>query len=207
MRLETERLRLRRFRQDDLEQLVALHGHPEVMRFITGTPTPRKVVEGTVFPRFLRYDPCRPVHGVWAAERKDGGEFLGWFSLERKRGGSNVEATIGFRLAPRAWGQGYATEGARMLLAQAFATGVRRVFATVYEENLPSRRVLEKLGMTLQRRYKLTKEALARGVTFEPSPEEVWEGDELEYVLDPSGPERSAKPAGSPEAFDDAQHQ
>jgi len=180
---ETERLRLRPFTPADLERLVELHGDAEVMRYVTGTPTPREVVERTVLPRFLRHDQCRPALGVWAAEEREGGAFVGWFSLKRRPGAGNLEAELGYRLARAAWGQGYATEGARALVARAFALGMRRVVANVYEENLASRRVLEKLGMTLVRRFKPTPEALARGVTFEPAPTEVWDGDELEYAL------------------------
>ena len=181
--LETERLRLRRFTPADLEALVALHGDAEVMRYVTGTPTAPEVVARTVLPRFLRHDPCRPALGVWAAEELETGAFVGRFSLKRRPGAGNLEAELGYRLARAAWGRGYATEGARALLARAFALGVRRVVATVYEENLASQRVLEKLGMRLVRRFKPTPAALARGVTFEPTPPEVWDGDELEYEL------------------------
>ena len=103
--------------------------------------------------------------------------------MQRRRGGSNLEAELGYRLARNAWGHGYATEGAQALAARAFDLGVRNLTATVYEENLASQRVLEKLGMTLARRYKPTAADLARGVTFEPSPEGIWDGDEFEYVL------------------------
>lgn len=182
--LETERLRLRRFTLADLLGVVALHGHPEVMRYVTGTPTAPEVVARTVLPRFLRYDPCRPALGVWAADDRRSGEFLGWFSLKRRSGAGNAEAELGYRLTPGAWGRGYATEGARALVERGFEAGLRRVVANVYEENVASRRVLEKLGMTLVRRFRPTADELARGsVTFEAGSGEVWDGDELEYAL------------------------
>ncbi len=181
--IETPRLRLRPFGHGDLNHLIELHGDCDVMRYITGAPTAPETVARTVLPRFMRYDHCRPALGVWAAEEKETGAFVGWFSLQRKRGGSNSEAVLGFRLARTAWGKGYATEGSRALVARAFELGVRSVGATTYEENVASQRVLEKLGMTLVRRYKLTPADLAGGVTFDPSPEGAWDGDELEYVL------------------------
>lgn len=59
------------------------------------------------------------------------------------------EAELGYRLHVRAWGQGYATEGAVELLRRGFDTaGLERVFATTMAVNLASRRVLERAGLT-----------------------------------------------------------
>ena len=55
--LETERLRLRRFTAADVELLVELDSDPEVMRFLTGQPTPREEIENVVLPGILKvYD-------------------------------------------------------------------------------------------------------------------------------------------------------
>ena len=54
--LETDRLLLRRFTEDDVENLVELDGDPEVMRFINGgRPTPRQEIESDFLPAFLDY--------------------------------------------------------------------------------------------------------------------------------------------------------
>ena len=54
--LETERLLLRQFTPDDVDNLVALDGDPEVMRYINGgRPTPRAEIEHDYLPAFLRY--------------------------------------------------------------------------------------------------------------------------------------------------------
>ena len=53
--LETERLILRRFTEDDVDHLVALDSDPEVMRFLTGgPPTPRDVLQNDYLPAYLR---------------------------------------------------------------------------------------------------------------------------------------------------------
>ena len=54
---------------------------------------------------------------------------------------------LGYRLRRAAWGQGYASEGAQALVAYAFASGARRVYAMTMVVNVASRRVLEKAGL------------------------------------------------------------
>lgn len=76
------------------------------------------------------------------------------------------------------------TEGARALLRMGFTElDVERVVATTYEENLASRRVLEKLGLEVVRRFRPTPEELAATGTFDASSQEAWDGEDLEYAL------------------------
>jgi len=61
--------------------------------------------------------------------------------------------------------------------------GVRRVFATTYQDNLASRRVMEKAGLTLVRAYRPTPEdLLAHGI--DPSSQDLFDGDDVEYALE-----------------------
>jgi RimJ/RimL family protein N-acetyltransferase len=183
--LETERLILRRFTADDTDKLVALDSDPEVMRFLNGgTPTPREAIEGRILPGFLRSYEQAPGFGVWAAIQKASGDFLGWLSLRPPDGGSADDVSLGYRLRRAAWGQGYATEGARALIRKGFTElGVRRVYATTYEYNLVSRRVMEKAGLTLVRRFRFSAAELSHAPTYESASQEEWEGDEVEYAL------------------------
>jgi RimJ/RimL family protein N-acetyltransferase len=183
--LKTGRLVLRRCTSDDADHLYALDNDPEVMRYINGgTPTPRAVIEREMLPTFVRCDPRRPWAGFWAAVERASGEWLGWFSL-RPSGADPAVAVLGYRLRRAAWGQGYATEGARALIDKAFAEwGLRRVVATTYEENRASRRVMEKAGMSLARRFRYTPEEIARSDTFHAEPAEVWDGDDVEYAVE-----------------------
>jgi len=78
--LETERLLLRRFTEDDLENLVELDSDPEVMRFITGgRATPREEVANEILPAFLDHYERYAGYGFWAAVEKSTEGFLGWF--------------------------------------------------------------------------------------------------------------------------------
>jgi RimJ/RimL family protein N-acetyltransferase len=57
------------------------------------------------------------------------------------------------------------------------------VTATTYEDNLASRRVMEKAGMTLVRRFRLTAADLAAQNTYHAISQDPWEGDDVEYAL------------------------
>ena len=183
--LESERLLLRRFVPADAENLFRLDSDPEVMRFLTGgVPTPRHVIDRDVLPGMLSEHDHYPELGYWAAIERASGAFVGWFSLRpSKRARDEVE--LGFRLVRDAWGKGLATEGSVALLTRAFGElEVRRVVATTYENNLASRRVLEKLGMRVMRRFHWTADDLAAAGTFDAASAELWEGCDVEYALD-----------------------
>jgi RimJ/RimL family protein N-acetyltransferase len=183
--LETERLTLRRFTKADVVNLVELDSDPEVMRYLNGgVATPRELVEREILPRFLGYYERYAGFGVWAAVEKAGGAFVGWFSFRPPDDSRLDEVELGYRLRRSAWGQGYATEGARTLIRKGFDDlGVRQVVATTYERNLASRRVMETVGMTRMRSYHPTLYELTTETSNHLSADAVWEGDEVEYAL------------------------
>src|SRR5712692_9166659 len=156
--LETERLLLRRFTEDDADNLVELDGDPDVMRFINGgRATPRDVIQNDLLPSLLRNYERFEGFGSWAAIEKSTGSFLGWFHFRPAKGSNPDEVELGYRLRKAAWGKGYGTEGSRALIRKGFTElGVRRVVASTYQDNLASRRVMEKAGMTLVRTYRMT---------------------------------------------------
>lgn len=190
--LETERLVLRRFTAADVDNLCDLDGDPEVMRFLSGgAPTPRDVIQNDILPTFLRYYERFAGFGFWAAIEKASGDFLGWFSLRPAEGASPDNVELGYRFRQTAWGQGYATEGARALIRKGFsALGVQRVFATTYQDNHASRRVMEKAGLTLVRTYRLTPADLVAEGTYHVTSQDLWDGDDVEYALEKADWER-----------------
>jgi RimJ/RimL family protein N-acetyltransferase len=180
--LETERLLLRRFTEDDVDNLCELDGDPAVMRFINGgAPTPREVIQNETLPRFLSYYERFAGFGFWAAIEKSSGEFLGWFHFRSPEGSPPDEIELGYRLRTSAWGKGYATEGSRALIRKGFIEqGVRRVVASTYQDNIGSQRVMQKSGLTLVRTFRMTPaELAAHGL----DPEVRWDGDDVEYAL------------------------
>ena len=126
-----------------------------------------------------------PGFGFWAAVEKSSGQFLGWFCLRPRDDEDPLDVGLGYRLRREAWGKGYATEGARALIQKAFTElRVRRVFAVTYEHNMPSRRVMEKAGLTLIRTFHSSAEELQAEDTYDASSQEVWEGEDVEYALE-----------------------
>lgn len=180
----TPRLVLRRFAPDDAARLFELDADPEVMRYLNGgVPTPMSVVEEEILPWFSVYDEAAPGVGVWAVEGREDRAFIGWVGLMAT--GRRHEAALGFRLRRAAWGRGYATECAAALLTIGFdAGGLERIVATTYEDNLASRRVLEKLGMRLVRRFRYTSEELTGIATSQQDGANVWPGEDLEFAID-----------------------
>jgi RimJ/RimL family protein N-acetyltransferase len=153
--LETERLTLRQFTPDDVENLVELDGDPEVMRYITGgRPTPREEIEGRELPAFLDYYARSDGYGFWAAIEKATGDFIGWFHLRPRADMAADEPELGYRLRRSAWGKGYATEGSRALIEKAFTDlGAQRVWAETMVVHTASHRVMEKAGLKYVRTF------------------------------------------------------
>ena len=153
--LETERLVLRRFTEDDVDNLVELDSDPQVMHFVTGgRPTPRDDIESDVLPAFLGYYERFAGYGFWAAIEKSSGRFVGWFHLRPAKGADPDEVELGYRLRRSAWGKGYATEGSRALIDKGFAElGVERVVAFTMVVHVASRLVLEKAGLRFVRTF------------------------------------------------------
>ena len=182
---ETERLTLRCFTADDAADLCALDADPAVMRFLTGgASTPCDVIRREILPRFLRSYVAGTPYGYWAAVVRATGEFAGWLSLCPTDAAAADEAGLGYRLRRVFWGQGYATEGARALLAAGFAApGLRRIVATTYQDNWGSRRVMEKAGLTFVRAFRPTVEELAAPGTYHVAAPVPWDGDDVEYAL------------------------
>jgi RimJ/RimL family protein N-acetyltransferase len=153
--LETDHLVLRRFTEDDVENLVELDRDPDVMHFINGgQPTPRHEIESDVLPTFLDYYTRFAGYGFWAAIEKSTGRFVGWFHFRPARDAPPNEVELGYRLCKSSWGKGYATEGSRALIQKGFSElGVQRVVAFTMVVHVASRRVMEKAGLRLVRTF------------------------------------------------------
>lgn len=150
MNIDTARARLRPVSAMDIDDLVHLDSDPEVMRFVSGgTPTPRTVIEDWVLPR-AESERRRYGTGTWVLCDPATGAFLGWASLRTPRHSRRPELELSYRIRRTVWGRGLATEAAFALMAFAFDhLATERVFASTVAGNTPSRRVMEKLGMTL----------------------------------------------------------
>lgn len=143
---QTERLRLREFRPADLDDLFRLDGDPRVMRYIGDGGVGTRKTAGEALNRAARLYRNYPGLGVWPAEARASGRFVGWFCL--KYIPKTVDVEVGYRLLPEAWGRGFATEGATALVEYGFSEiGLYRIVGVTHPDNAASQRVLQKAGL------------------------------------------------------------
>jgi RimJ/RimL family protein N-acetyltransferase len=145
-RLETDRLILRDWREDDLEELFEICTDPKVMATI-GPLHKRADSEATYQRRAART--ARDGHTFWALERKADGRMIGFCGVGRGTVPQlERDLEIGWRLASDCWGQSYAREAAEASLDWAAANRPGEpVFAITAVGNSRSRGLMERLGM------------------------------------------------------------
>jgi RimJ/RimL family protein N-acetyltransferase len=147
--LETERLRLRPFVEADLDAFARICADPESMRYIgSGTPVSRADAWRSM-AQVLGHWQLRG-YGMWAAEDKQAGAFVGRIGLHYPEGWPALE--VGWLIDRARWGQGLATEGGRAAMQFAFdRLGLERISSVIRPQNRASIRVAEKLGMQPER--------------------------------------------------------
>ncbi len=142
--IQTERLLLRSWRAGDRDPYYRMNSDPLVMRFFPALLTREQ--SDAVADR-IEAQLARRGFTFYAAELRETESFIGFIGLSAPGFMPGVE--IGWRLAPQYWNRGLATEGARAVLRYAFENlALDEVVAFTVPANLPSRRVMEKLGMT-----------------------------------------------------------
>jgi RimJ/RimL family protein N-acetyltransferase len=146
--IETERLRLRGWREEDKEHFHRHCNTPAVMRWLGGVRTRPEYDE--IVDRLAGWQQSYG-HTFWAVERKSDGELLGFCGLKIANGNNSSvlgETEVGWRLREDSWGQGYAREAATASLDFAFhELGRSRVIALTVEGNASSRGLMKRLGM------------------------------------------------------------
>lgn len=153
--LETERLRLRLWSEAYFAGFAGMYSDEEQARFIGGRlerPQAWRLMAALAGHWTLRG------YGPWAVVEKSSGEFLGSIGLWYPEGWLELE--LGYWLLPEARGTGYATEAGAAARDFAFeAVGAQTLVSYIHPENVPSRRLAERLGA----RYEETIELLNHG--------------------------------------------
>ncbi|MFZ4827478.1 MAG: GNAT family N-acetyltransferase [Phototrophicaceae bacterium] len=147
IRLTTHRLIIREFVMDDLDAFASLCADPLAMRFMgDGSTLSRDKVEEWIHLCERNY--ATKGYGMFAITLLNG-EFIGFCGL------GVVPVELIFAYVPSCWGNGYATEAARAVLAFGFERiGLEAIYATIDQANHASLRVMEKLGFRfLETRY------------------------------------------------------
>ena len=147
--LETTRLRLRRFREEDASPVFAIIGDREAMQFYPKT-FGREDAKQWVVRNQRRYR--EDGYGLFAVTLKDCEEVIGDCGIIKQNVEGETAMEVGYHFRRDQWGHGYATEAARACMGLAFdAFGADRVISLIRPENVPSRRVAERNGMKLDR--------------------------------------------------------
>ena len=142
--LETERLLIRSFESSDVDAMTEVYGDPEVMQHVCLGVLDREQTAALL--EEYRHAQEKLGFSTWAVVETESGAVVGdvGFGVYEPTG----EPELGYTLAARAWGRGYAFEAARACVAAAFAhLPYRRLVAKVEPENERSLRLAERLEM------------------------------------------------------------
>ncbi|MGA7127437.1 MAG: GNAT family N-acetyltransferase [Chthoniobacterales bacterium] len=146
--LNSARLRLRPWREEDFPAFAALNANPEVMEFF---PKCLSREESDASAGRIREGIERRGFGFWAVEVLGVADFIGFTGLSVPSYETHFTpcVEIAWRLARKFWGFGYATEAARLALDYGFhELKLDQIVSFTFVGNLRSRRVMERLGMT-----------------------------------------------------------
>ena len=152
--LKTDRLILRDLQESDLPALIALNQDSEVMQYF---PKPYSQAESLRLYQGIQDEVKAYGYSLWAVEEKSSQEFIGLVGLHHSdlqifAGKEAVE--IGWRLRKEFWNRGYATEAAQACLDFAFQqAGLSEVYSFTSLLNLPSQKVMQKLGMEFVKEF------------------------------------------------------
>lgn len=150
MIIQTNRLILRQWREEDFEPFAQLNADPRVREFFPGLLT-REESDASI--KTIAEHISKKGWDLWAVELLKTGKFIGFIGLREVdfKAPFNKEAPaveIGWRLAFNYWGQGYATEGATAALHFGFEKlSLPEIVSFTTVNNMRSRNVMEKIGM------------------------------------------------------------
>jgi RimJ/RimL family protein N-acetyltransferase len=148
----TDRLILRKFRADDLDELAIVFENPEVWKFPYGRAFTRQETADFIDAQIEEWSTCG--FGCWIAREKTNGRVVGYVGISVPKFLPEIlpAVEVGWRFDPAAWGRGLASEGARAALEEGFETlGLDAIYSVPQTDNPASSRVCERIGMKLER--------------------------------------------------------
>jgi RimJ/RimL family protein N-acetyltransferase len=146
--LRSRRLVLRRWTDPDRAPFAALNSDPRTWRYLPG---PLTVEQSNDLVDRIEVEFGARGFGLWALERVDSGEFIGFTGLHLAEFAApfTPAVEVGWRLAPAHWDRGFATEAAAAALADGFGRcGLDEVVSFTTRSNVRSQRVMQRLGMS-----------------------------------------------------------
>jgi ribosomal-protein-alanine N-acetyltransferase len=153
---ETERLIFREIAEADDSDMYELDADPEVQRYLGNKPI-TTLQEAQQNIAFIRNQYAENGIGRWAVVEKGTNSFIGWAGFKLIRVETNRRINyydLGYRLMPRYWGKGYATEIAKSCVSYGFQTmKLGKITAIADANNRASQAVLEKAGFNLLEQF------------------------------------------------------
>jgi RimJ/RimL family protein N-acetyltransferase len=146
--IETERLRLRSLRDDDLAELVSLIGDWEVARWLSTVPHPYGEADGRQWIGLVQQDHATGRPRRFAIALRESDRPIGGAGLDGSTGDGTDEPSLGYWLGRRCWGNGYAREAVAAVLEYGFRRlGLATIRAHTDPDNTASQRVLLRNGL------------------------------------------------------------
>jgi RimJ/RimL family protein N-acetyltransferase len=149
MHLETERLLVRPWLQDEAPRLLDILSRLEVVKWLDDGPPKLMKSLDEAHERISAYHRRSevPPRGFWAIEVRETGVVAGSVALVNVPDAEHDEVEIGWHLHPDSWGHGYASEAARAVLGFGLAGGLPEIIALTNLDNYPSQAVCRRIGM------------------------------------------------------------
>lgn len=146
--LQTQRLRLRQYTSDDLDDLAQMFADEELMRFYSRTKSREESLAWIDWNLGLYEERG---FGLWALELRGTSEFIGDCGLTPQTVQGVTDVEIGWHTKRVHWSKGLATEAATACRDYALLRlGLSRLISIIHPDNVASRRVAEKIGMKVE---------------------------------------------------------
>ncbi len=161
IKLSTERLYMREFTLNDAQMLLDMHQDPAITKY-TGDSIPWdnldmvvKILHETIIPQYKKGI------GRWAVHLKSTDEFIGWCGLKN----IGEETDLGYRYLQKYWGNGYALEAAKAVLAFGVQQQIPHIIGRAAIENKASVKILAQIGLVFHAYY-TDEESLQESVKY-----------------------------------------
>ena len=146
---ETERLRVRPWRQSEAPRLLDILSRVEVVQWLDdGEPVLMKDLD-EARAKIRRYEElsATPPLGLWAVEVRETAQVAGTVVMMTLPNDEHGEVELGWHLHPDCWGHGYASEAAAAMVRYGLAAGLPEIFSVTHLDNYPSQAVARRIGM------------------------------------------------------------
>jgi len=151
MKIETERLILRPFREEDLDDEFCVVGDAETMSFYP-RPYSREDVAKIIAKNIRTFE--EEGYGLFSVIESETGDYIGDCGITLQIIDGEEKLEVGYRIRKESWGHGFAPEAARAMIQYGFQhLGLKKLYSYMAKDHRQSRRTAEKAGMTLEKEY------------------------------------------------------